>query len=112
MSKEIVLSVDPNPKSPKYFVWKMDQSEAEQIKLAIAERDDQYPLLTTLSDYHEDFFCEGERLMALCQETVDLEISLEATHHETVLLIKLLTMIGGLAVLSHDYKLGLYAYGE
>ena len=112
MAKEIVLSRDSNPRSPKYFVWKMDQSEAAQIKTAVGNRDERYPLLSTLSDYNEDFMCEGERLMALCQETVDLEINLEEHHHETQLLIKLLTMIGGLAALSHDQKLGVYAYGD
>lgn len=112
MSKEIVLSVDANPKSPKYFMWAMDKNEAEQIKLAVGENDIRFILLATLSDYHEDFMCEGERLLALCQETVDLEISLEEHHRETVLLVKLLTMIGGLAALGHDHKLGLYAYGD
>ncbi len=112
MAKEIVISIDSNPKSPKYFVWQMDQNEAEQIKLAIGEKDDRFPLLSTLSDYNEDFMCEGERLMSLCQETVDLEITLEEHHRETQLLVKLLTMIGGLAVLSHDHKLGVFAYGD
>ncbi len=112
MSKEIVLSVDANPKSPKYFVWKMDEGEAAQIKLAVGDHDETYPLLSTLSDYNEDFMCEGERLLALCKETVDLEIHLEERHHETPVLIKLLTMIGGLAMLSHDFKLGVFAYGD
>ncbi len=112
MPKEIVISVDGNPKSAKYFVWIMDQNEAEQIKLAIGDTDDRFPLLATFSDYHEDFQCEGERLMGLCQETVDLQITLEEHHRETQLLVKLLTMIGGLAVLSHDQKLGIYAYGD
>lgn len=112
MAKEIVISVDSNPKSAKYFVWVMDQNEAEQIKLAVGDMEDRYPLLSTLSDYHEDFVCEGPRLMALCQETIDLQITLEEHHRETQLLIKLLTMIGGLAVMSHDFKLGVFAYGD
>lgn len=112
MPKEIVLSVDANPKSPKYFMWMMDESEAEAIKLAIGEKEDQFPLLTTLSDYHEDFMCEGTRLLALCQETVDLEIHLEERHRETKLLVKLLTMIGGLAAMGHDHRLGVFAYGD
>jgi hypothetical protein len=112
MAKEIVLSIDSNPKSPKYFVWQMDQEEAEQVKLAIGEMDDRFPLLTTLADYHEDFLCEGERLLGLCQETVELEINLEEHHRETKTLVKLLTMIGGLAALGHDHHLGVYAYGE
>jgi hypothetical protein len=112
MAKEIVLSIDSNPKSPKYFVWQMDQEEAEQVKLAIGEMDDRFPLLTTLSDYHEDFLCEGERLLGLCQETVELEMNLEEHHRETKTLVKLLTMIGGLAALSHVHHLGVYAYGE
>ncbi len=112
MSKELVVSVDSNPKSPKYFVWQMDQNEAEQIKLALGDLEDRYPLLATLSDFHEDFVCEGERLLSLCKETVDLEIRLEEHHHETLMLVKLLTMIGGLAALSHDFKLGLFAYGD
>jgi hypothetical protein len=74
--------------------------------------DDRFPLLTTLSDYHEDFLCEGERLLGLCQETVELEMNLEEHHRETKTLVKLLTMIGGLAALSHDHHLGVYAYGE
>ncbi len=112
MAKEIVLSIDANPKSPKYFVWQMDQEEAAQVKQAIGDMDLDFPLLTTLSDYHEDFLCEGERLLGLCQETVDLEINLEEHHRETKTLVKLLTMIGGLAALGHDHKLGVYAYGE
>lgn len=112
MAKEIVLSIDSNPKSPKYFVWQMDQEEAAQVKQAIGDMDLTFPLLTTLSDYHEDFMCEGERLLGLCQETVDLEINLEEHHRETKTLVKLLTMIGGLAALGHDHKLGVYAYGE
>ncbi|HEX2914101.1 MAG TPA: hypothetical protein VH186_25075 [Chloroflexia bacterium] len=112
MSKEIVISPDSNPKSPKYFVWKMDENEAEEIKLAIGEKEDEFPLLSTLSDYHEDFLCEGPRLMALCQETIDLQISLEEKHRETRTLVKLLTMVGGLAVLSHDQHMGVYAYGD
>lgn len=112
MPKEIVLSVDANPKSPKFFIWKLDQDEAGQIKQAIGEREDEFPLLSTLSDYHEDFLCEGPRLMALCQETIDLEITLEEARRETPQLIKILTMVGGLAALSHDQKLGLYAYGD
>ncbi len=112
MAKEIVLSIDANPQSPKYFVWQMDQDEAAQVKLAIGDMDLDFPLLTTLSDYNEDFLCEGERLLGLCQETVDLEINLEEHHRETKTLVKLLTMIGGLAALGHDHKLGVYAYGE
>jgi hypothetical protein len=112
MPKEIVISVDSNPKSPKYFMWSMDDNEADQLRLAIGDLEDRYPLLATLSDYHEDFMCEGPRLLALCQETIDLQITLEEHHRETHLLIKLLTMIGGVSALSHDQKLGVFAYGD
>jgi hypothetical protein len=112
MAKEMVLSPDPNPKSPKYFMWKMDESEAEAIKLAIGEKEDDFPLLSTLSDYFEDFMCEGERLLALCQETIDLEIHLEEHHRETKHLVKVLTLVGGLSAMAHDYKMGVYAYGD
>ncbi len=112
MPKEIVLSQNSNPKSSKYFVWQMDGDEANYIKLAIGSEEDRFPLLSTLSDYSEDFLCEGDRLLNLCEETIDLEIILEEHKLETRVLIKLLTMIGGLAVLSHDHKLGLYAYGD
>ncbi|MBN9391950.1 MAG: hypothetical protein J0I20_28195 [Chloroflexi bacterium] len=112
MAKEIVISTDADPKSSKYFVWQMDEQEAEQVKEAIGDMDLNFPLLSTLSDYHEDFLCEGERLLGLMQETVELEMNLEEHHRETKTLVKLLTMIGGLAALSHDHKLGVYAYGD
>lgn len=112
MAKEIVLSIDGNPKSSKYFVWQMDEDEAAQIKEAIGSLEDNFPLLTTLSDYHEDFMCEGERLLGLCQETIELEITLEEHHRETKTLVKLLYMIGGVSALAHDQKLGVFAYGE
>ena len=50
--------------------------------------------------------------MGLCEETINLQINLEGHHRETMLLAKLLTMIGGIAALGHDQKLGLYAYGD
>jgi hypothetical protein len=112
MAKEIVISIDANPKSPKYFVWQMDEQEAEQVKEAIGDMDMHFPLLSTLSDFHEDFMCEGERLLGLMQETVELEMNLEEHHRETKTLVKLLTMIGGLAALSHDHNLGVFAYGD
>ena len=52
MTKDIVLSANAEPQSPKYIVWQMDRLEADQIKLAVGIKEDQYPLLTTLADYH------------------------------------------------------------
>lgn len=112
MAKEIILSRDSDPKSPKYLTWNMDVQECQAIKSAIGDQEDTFPLLSTLSDYYEDFQCPRERLMALCQETIDLEISLEEHHRETPSLLKMLTLIGGLAALSHNYDLCIFGYAE
>jgi hypothetical protein len=112
MPKEIILSRDSDPKSPKYLTWNMDEYECQNIKAAIGELEDNYPLLSTLSDFYEDFECPSDRLLALCQETIDLQINLEEHHRETAVLLKLLTMMGGLAALAHDHGLCIYGYSE
>lgn len=112
MPKEIILSKDGDPKSPKYLIWNFDQQESQAIKAAIGDQEDTFPLLSTLSDYFEDFQCPAERLMALCQETIDLEIALEEHHRETPSLLKMLTLIGGLAALSHNHGLCVFGYAE
>ncbi len=112
MSKEIIVSKDPDPKTSKYLTWSLDQTESGLIKAAIGDQADIFPLLTTLSDYHEDFWCPNDRLLALCQETVELEINLEEAHRETPILLKLLTLFGGLAALAHDQGLCILGYAE
>lgn len=112
MPKEIIVSKDSDPKSPKYLVWNMDEPEAQTIKAAIGDAEDTFPLLSTLSDYHEDFQCPRERLLALCQETVELEISLEEHHRETPSLLKFLTLMGGLSALAHAQELSIFGYAE
>jgi hypothetical protein len=110
MAKELIVSVDSNRDSPKYLVWSLDEAECAAIKAAIAEDEDAYPLLSTLSDYYEDFECVDERLLALSRETIDLGLKIEEHHQATNLMIKLLTMLGGIAVLARDAKFNLYGY--
>lgn len=112
MPKEIILSKDSNPKSPKYLIWNLDENEAQAIKAAIGDADDTFPLLTTLSDWYEDFECPQDRLLGLCQETIDLQITLEEHHRDTPLLIKILSMVGGVAALGHDAGLCIFGYAE
>jgi hypothetical protein len=112
MAKEIILSVNSDPHSPKYLMWSLDEAECEAIRLAIGTDEDYFPLLTTLSDYFEDFECVEGRLLALSQETIDLTIKLEEQHRDQPLLIKLLTLIGGLGALAHDSRLNVYGYAN
>lgn len=112
MGKEIILSKDREPASSKYLIWAMDEEEATLIKNAIGNNDELYPLLSTLTDYREDFECVENRLLALARETVNLEISLEEHHRETPVLLKLLTLLGGLGALAHDQGLNIYGYAE
>ena len=112
MAKEIVLSKDSNPKSPKYLIWNMDEQEAQAAKAAIWLAEDDFLLLSTLFDYYEDFECPTDRLLALCQETIDLQLTLEESHRETSSLLKILTLIGGLAALSHAQGLSIFGYAE
>ncbi|MEI7556392.1 hypothetical protein [Candidatus Chlorohelix sp.] len=112
MAKEIILSVNSDPKSPKYLMWALDEIECETMRLAIGSDDDYFPLLTTLSDYNEDFECLGERLLGLCQETIDLTIKLEEQHRDQPFIIKLLTMVGGLGALAHDFHMNVYGYAN
>jgi hypothetical protein len=110
MPKEIILSKDSDPKSPKYLVWNMDEQESYAIKAAIGAAEDDFLLLSTLSDYYEDFECPPDRLLSLCQETTDLQMTLEESHRETPSLIKVLTLIGGLAAMAHDQELRVFGY--
>ncbi len=106
------MSKDSDPKSPKYLIWNLDQDEAQAIKSAIGNNEDTFPLLSTLSDYYEDFECPNGRILGLCQETIDLEINLEEHHRETPSLLKMLTLMGGLAALAHSNGLSMYGYAE
>ncbi len=106
----MIVSVDSDPKSPKYLVWSLDEGEAAAIKAAIGANEDNFPLLSTLSDYYEDFECVGERLLALAQETIDLSLTMEEKHQATPTILKLLTMLGGVAVMARDNKLNFYGY--
>jgi hypothetical protein len=110
MAKELIVSVDSERNSPKYLVWSLDEAECAALKAAIGDDEDSYPLLSTLSDYYEDFECVGERLLSLSQETVDLGLKIEEHHQSSGLMIKLLTLLGGIAVLSRDNKQNLYGY--
>ena len=112
MAKEIVLSPDSDPKSPKYILWKLDEREGVAIRAAIGDKEDKLPLLSTLADMEEDFECYGSRLLNLADETLTLELTLEETHRDRPGLIKLLTMIGGLAALAHGTNLSIYGYAE
>lgn len=112
MPKEIILSKDSDPKSPKYLLWNLDEKEAQAIRTAIGDGEDSFPLLTTLSDWYEDFECPRDRLLRLCQETIDLQITLEEHHRDTPLLIKILSMIGGVSALGHDTGLCVFGYAE
>ncbi len=112
MPKEIIVSKDPDPESSKYLTWSLDETECQLLKAAIGPQEKTYPLLTTLSDFYEDFWCPREKLLILCQETIELEINLEEHHRETPILIKLLTLFGGLAALAHDNGLCILGYAE
>jgi hypothetical protein len=110
MAKEIIVSIDSNRDSPKYLIWSMDEAECAAVKAAIGDDEDAYPLLSTLSDYYEDFECVGERLLAFSQETIDLGLKIEEHHQASSLMLKLLTMLGGIGVLARDSKYNLYGY--
>jgi hypothetical protein len=110
MPKEIILSKDRDPKSPKYLIWNMDEQESYGLKAAIGAAEDDFLLLSTLSDYYEDFECPPDRLLALCQETTSLQMTLEESHRDTPSLIKVLTLIGGLAAMAHDQGLRVFGY--
>ena len=112
VTKEIILSPDSNPKSPKYFMWRIDELEAEALRKAIGLLDIDFPLLSTICDIYEDFECKGERLLGLTEETLSLELLLEENHRDRPRLIKLLNLIGGLAALAHDQNLGIFGYAE
>jgi len=112
MAKEIILSKDGDPRSAKYLTWNLDEAEAQAIKAAIGSAEDKFLLLSTLSDYNEDFQCPSDRLLNLCQETIDLEILLEEQKRETSSLLKVLTLLGGLAALAHDHNLSIFGYAE
>lgn len=110
ITKEIILSPNSEPNSPKYFMWRLEETEADILRKALNENDDNFPLLATLADVYEDFQCTGERLMGLTEETLSLELLLEEHHLDRPRLIRLLNLLGGLAALAHDYKLGIFGY--
>ncbi len=112
VTKELILSPDSDPKSPKYFMWRLDELEIDTIRRAIGEAEDRFPLLATLADVYEDFECKGARLVGLAEETLGLELTLEEHHLDRPRLIKLLNLIGGLAALAHDQQLGFFGYAE
>lgn len=110
VTKEIILSPDSDPHSPKYFMWRLDEPEMEALRRVVGNSEDKYPLLATIADIYEDFQCKGERLLGLTEETLNLELTLEEHHLDRPRLIKLLNLIGGLAALAHDQKLGVFGY--
>lgn len=112
MAKEIILSVSSDLKSPKYLMWALDEAECESIRLAIGDDEDIFPLLMTLSDFYEDFECTFDRLLGLSQETIDLTIKLEEHRRDSPLLIKVLTLLGGLGAIAHDQKFNIYGYSN
>ena len=112
MAKELILSVNNDPMSTKYLMWALDEAECEAIRKAIGEKDDSFPLLTTLSYFQEDFECVQSRSLSLSQETLDLTILLEEHHQNNPALIKLLILIGGLGALANDFRLNIYGYAN